>query len=270
MDELQEIVRHEFVHVKQKHSIDILWSELLCIVSWYNPFSWLLKRSIRQNLEFIADSKVLEGGMNKKEYQYLLLKVIGNNHFSIAPKFNFSSLKKRIAMMNKMKTARMHIVKFLFILPLVAVLLIAFRKKEHEANSARSQLRNVSRTVALTSTSAVNDTMPKVKAAKKPVKDDSSDHFEITDKKAVIHLRNGKTEEYDLTDSAQRRSYESSYGTIVSKISQLQKELIVLKRNLVPVAANSDELAPVSVITESAETIELSHPKVETTIPLLR
>ena len=158
---MQEIVRHEFVHVKQKHSIDILWSELLCIVSWYNPFSWLLKRSIRQNLEFIADSKVLEGGMNKKEYQYLLLKVIGNNHFSIASKFNFSSLKKRIAMMNKMKTARMHIVKFLFILPLVAVLLIAFRKKEHEANSTRSPLRNVSRTVPLTSTSAVNDTIPK-------------------------------------------------------------------------------------------------------------
>ena len=82
----------------------------------------------------------------------------------------------------------------------------------------------------------------------------------------MIHLRNGKTEEYDLTDSAQRRSYESSYGTIVSKISQVQKELIVLKRNLVPVAPNSDELAPVSVITESAETIELSHPEVEATI----
>jgi hypothetical protein len=265
LDELQEIVRHEFVHVKQKHSIDILWCELLCIVSWYNPFSWLLKRSIRQNLEFIADSKVLESGLNKKEYQYLLLKVIGNNHFSIASKFNFSSLKKRIAMMNKMKTARMHIVKFLFILPLVAVLLIAFRKKEHGANSTRSQLRNVSRTIAPTPAS-VNDTIPKVKAAKKPVEDDSSDHFEITDKKAVIHLRNGKTEEYDLTDSAQRRSFESSYGTIVSKISQLQKELIVLKRNLVPVAANSDDLAPVSVVAESGETVALSHPVIATTI----
>ena len=56
--------------------------------------------------------------MNKKEYQYLLLKVIGNNHFSIASKFNFSSLKKRIAMMNKMKSATLHIVKFLFILPI--------------------------------------------------------------------------------------------------------------------------------------------------------
>src|SRR5206468_756662 len=80
--ELQEIIRHEFVHVKQRHSIDIIWAELLCIVNWYNPFAWLLKRSIRQNLEFIADNKVLENGINKKEYQYLLLKVIGNSQYS--------------------------------------------------------------------------------------------------------------------------------------------------------------------------------------------
>jgi hypothetical protein len=160
----------------------------------------------------------------------------------------------------------MHIWKFLFIVPLVAVLLIAFRKKDHQANSARSPWRNVSRTVGVSPASVVKDTMPKVKAAKKPIEDDSSDHFEITGKKAVIHLRNGKTEEFDLTDSAQRRSFESSYGTIVSKISQLQKELIVLKRNLVPVAANADELAPLSVIAESAETVESSHPEVEATI----
>ncbi len=126
-EELQEIVWHEFIHVKQRHSIDIICSEILCLLNWYNPFAWLLRRSIRQNLEFIADGKVLENGICRKDYQYLLLKVIGNNHFSIAPKFNFSSLKKRIAMMNKMKSAGVHIVKFLFILPLVAVLLVAFR-----------------------------------------------------------------------------------------------------------------------------------------------
>ena len=93
-DELREIIRHEFVHVKQRHTLDILWSEWLCIINWYNPFAWMLKRSIRQNLEFIADNKVLQNGVDRKQYQYLLLKVIGNNHFSIAPKFNFSSLKK--------------------------------------------------------------------------------------------------------------------------------------------------------------------------------
>ena len=127
--ELEEIIRHEFVHVKEKHSVDIIWGELLCLFNWYNPFAWLLKKSIRQNLEFIADRQVLEQGMDRKQYQYLLLKVIGNNHFSIANQFNFSSLKKRIAMMNKLRTARIHLVRFLFILPLLSVLLLAFRSQ---------------------------------------------------------------------------------------------------------------------------------------------
>lgn len=248
-DEMQEIVHHEFVHVKQKHSIDILLSEMLCIVNWYNPFSWLLKRSIRQNLEFIADSKVLENGLNKKEYQYLLLKVIGNNHFSIASKFNFSSLKKRIAMMNKMKTARVHIVKFLFMLPLVAVLLIAFRKNEQQ-NSARSQLINAKRTSIARPASFVsnsNDTIPKSKADKK-LKDRSNDHFEITDKKAVIHLRNGKMEEYDLTDSVQRQNFESNYGKIIS------------------IAADVDQLVPETVVTGIDEKVTVSSPVVATSI----
>jgi len=131
--ELQEIIRHEFVHVKQRHTIDIIWAEVLCMLNWYNPFAWLLKAAIRQNLEFIADNKVLENGIQKKQYQYLLLKVMGNDQYSIAPKFNFSSLKKRIAMMNKLKTTRVHLLRFLFILPLLAVILISFRQKKQDA-----------------------------------------------------------------------------------------------------------------------------------------
>src|SRR5580765_4589780 len=116
-DELKKVISHEFVHVRQKHSLDILWAELLCILNWFNPFAWFIRTAIRQNLEFIADSKVLDEGVDKQQYQYLLLKVIGNNHFSIANQFNFSSLKKRIAMMNKMKTAKVQLIKFLFVLP---------------------------------------------------------------------------------------------------------------------------------------------------------
>ncbi|MEO5564204.1 MAG: M56 family metallopeptidase [Chitinophagaceae bacterium] len=134
-EELKEIIRHEFVHVKQKHTHDIIWSELLCVVNWYNPFVWLIRKAIRQNLEFIADNKVLENGFDKKKYQYLLLKVTGSNYFSIANQFNFSSLKKRIAMMNKMKSARSQLIKFLFILPLVGIMLLAFRnEKKKEAS----------------------------------------------------------------------------------------------------------------------------------------
>ena len=128
-EELEEIIRHEFVHVKQRHSIDIIFSEILCLLNWYNPFAWMIRAAIRQNLEFVADNQVLENGINKKQYQYLLLKVIGNDQFSIAQKFNFSSLKKRIAMMNKNKSAKMHLLRFLFLLPVLAVILISFRKE---------------------------------------------------------------------------------------------------------------------------------------------
>jgi hypothetical protein len=248
-DDMQEIVRHEFVHVKQKHSWDILWGELLCIVNWYNPFSWLLKRSIRQNLEFIADSKVLQNGSNKKEYQYLLLKVIGNNHFSIASKFNFSSLKKRIAMMNKMKTARVHIVKFLFVVPLVAILLIAFRKKEHEGNSSRLLVTTpLPPTISFSSARVTSDTTPKAKADRKETHDRGIDNFEITDKKASVRLHNGKREEYDLTDSVQRRKFETNYGKIIS------------------VAANVDDVAPVTAVTATSANVSLSAPVTATTM----
>ncbi|MBN8685768.1 MAG: hypothetical protein J0M10_02075 [Chitinophagales bacterium] len=152
IQELEEIIRHEFVHVKQKHSVDIIWGELLCLFNWYNPFAWLLKKSIRQNLEFIADRQVLEQGMDRKQYQYLLLKVVGNNQFSIANQFNFSSLKKRIAMMNKLRSAKVHLVKFMFVLPLVSVMLLAFR------NEWKKQVpRNEQVTTALVTG---NDTIP--------------------------------------------------------------------------------------------------------------
>lgn len=127
--DIEEIIRHEFVHIRQKHSIDIMWAELLCVFNWYNPFVWWIRNSIKQNLEYLADNKVLQDGIDKKQYQYLLLKVLGDHQFAIAHPFNFSSLKKRIAMMNKMKNTSIHLLKFLFIMPLIAVMIMAFRKE---------------------------------------------------------------------------------------------------------------------------------------------
>lgn len=138
-NELKEIIRHEFIHVKQRHTADILWSELLCMLNWYNPFAWLIRRAIRQNLEFIADHQVLEAGLDRKQYQYMLLKVVGVPAFAIANQFNFSSLKKRIVMMNKMRSAKLHLVKFLFALPLVTILLLAFRNAAINNTPATAQ-----------------------------------------------------------------------------------------------------------------------------------
>ncbi|MCC8409647.1 hypothetical protein LJ707_11970 [Mucilaginibacter sp. UR6-1] len=127
--ELEEIILHEYVHVKQVHTFDIILAELLCIVNWYNPFAWLMRHSIRQNLEYIADDNVVNTGIDKKAYQYHLLKVIGIPQYRIANQFNFSSLKNRIIMMNKVRSAKINLLKFMFILPLLAVTLVAFRNQ---------------------------------------------------------------------------------------------------------------------------------------------
>lgn len=131
-EELERIIQHEFVHVRQQHSIDLLVAELLCIVNWFNPFAWLIRHAIRQNLEFLADDQVLRNGIEKKDYQYLLLKVTGNARFAVAGHFNLSSLKKRIVMMNKIKTARLNAARFMFVLPLLALSLAAFRNYKEQ------------------------------------------------------------------------------------------------------------------------------------------
>jgi len=196
--ELKEIIRHEFIHVKQRHSLDIFWSELLCILNWYNPFAWLLRHDIRQNLEFIADQQVLQTGLDRKQYQYLLLKVIGVNSFSIATNFNFSSLKKRIAMMNKTKSARVHLLRFLFLLPLLVVVLLAFR------NATQRQQHQPLRGL-------VTDTIPLNKEAWKKVLT-----IDVNDvngaKKVTIRSTDGKVETYDLTVPKEKEAFEKKYG----------------------------------------------------------
>ncbi|SKC05349.1 M56 family metallopeptidase [Dyadobacter psychrophilus] len=126
-DDLEKIILHEYVHVQQKHTFDNIWAEIICILNWYNPFAWLIRYSIRQNLEYIADDQVLRHNVDVKKYQYLLLKVTGVPEYRLTSQFNFPSLKQRIMMMNKARTPKIYLIRFLFLAPLIIALLVAFR-----------------------------------------------------------------------------------------------------------------------------------------------
>lgn len=149
--ELQEIIGHESVHVRQKHTVDVLISELICIISWYNPFAWLMKRAVRENLEFIADDAVIRKGFDRKNYQYLLLKVTGSIPSPIVNSFSLISLKSRIHMMNKTKTGRLHLLKFMLLVPLVTLLLLAFRNKQEIYKTAPAGGKTITKTYILSS-----------------------------------------------------------------------------------------------------------------------
>jgi beta-lactamase regulating signal transducer with metallopeptidase domain len=219
--ELEEIIRHEFVHVKQRHSFDIIWAELLCLANWFNPFAWLLRRSIRQNLEFIADHKVLENGINRKEYQYLLLKVIGSNQYSIATQFNFSSLKKRIAMMNKLQSAKVHLLKFLFLLPVAIVMLLAFRSRESGIPSAPRISNSVTRDTIPDKVSAVRipGEISSISLMQGKEQSDSKDPIKQKLRSMVLVKRkDGAKEIYNINDGESRAAFEKKYGVKLEDI----------------------------------------------------
>jgi TonB family protein len=124
---LQAILDHERVHIRQGHTIDLLFTELLIILQWFNPFAWLTGRSVRAVHEFLADEGALRTGISMKDYRQLLLDhTIGFRFNSLANNFNVSLIKKRLAMMTKKRSAMLSGIKPLLAVPAILGLLIFF------------------------------------------------------------------------------------------------------------------------------------------------
>lgn len=113
------ILRHELVHIKQRHTLDLLFFELMRIVFWFNPLVYIYQSRISELHEFIADSHT--GKNNKKEqYELLLSQVFQTKNISFINHFYKSSLiKKRIVMLQKSRSNQVLKFKYLLMLPLV-------------------------------------------------------------------------------------------------------------------------------------------------------
>ncbi|TGV03060.1 M56 family metallopeptidase [Flavivirga rizhaonensis] len=129
--ELDQIITHEKVHVRQYHSIDILLTQLSCIVLWFNPLIWLYSKDIKQNLEFIADQKAQYKFNCKKSYQTTLLKTsIPSNQMVLSNNFYNSLIKKRIIMLHKSKSKKINLIKYVLVIPLLVLFLMSFNTEE--------------------------------------------------------------------------------------------------------------------------------------------
>ena len=118
-----QILQHEKVHIRQGHTLDILFAELVLIFQWFNPFAWLYRKEVESNLEFLTDEHMVEReAVEPSSYQMSLLKV-STPHFplSLTINYNQSLLKKRIAMMNAKKSNVHTAWKYFFLLPLLVL-----------------------------------------------------------------------------------------------------------------------------------------------------
>lgn len=99
------IVGHERAHIRLGHFYDLILAQVVCIIQWYNPASWLMLSELKAVHEYQADRAVIDSGINIHQYQILLIKkTVGVRFQSFANSLNHSNLKKRITMMCKTRT----------------------------------------------------------------------------------------------------------------------------------------------------------------------
>jgi hypothetical protein len=125
--EKDTILKHELVHIQQKHSLDILFFELLKILNWFNPIVWLMQQDVKLLHEYIADDLTTRRDVQKHAYAMFLIQ----NSFGVKPIyltnqiFNPSILKRRISMLNRKRSAGRARLKLLLAVPLVGGMLFA-------------------------------------------------------------------------------------------------------------------------------------------------
>ncbi|MCG6188974.1 TonB family protein [Maribellus maritimus] len=127
---LEMIVCHENIHVKEKHTLDILFTEILFMLQWFNPFAWLIKDAVKNNLEYKTDDQVTQH-FNPQNYQMAMVALADKK--GVAPfltALNGSQLKNRIIMMKKKTKNKFGLVKQLIVLPLLAVLVMGLSSRE--------------------------------------------------------------------------------------------------------------------------------------------
>lgn len=130
--EAEEIVNHEKVHISQKHWIDLVFMELLCMLQWFNPFAWIYMRFIKQNHEYLADSVALNRTSDPAVYKATLLnQIMGIPVVSLTNSFNYSLNAKRFKMMKNIISSPYRKLRTFLILPVFAIVLYSFASPEY-------------------------------------------------------------------------------------------------------------------------------------------
>lgn len=142
-DEYNTVLLHEQAHIRQKHSYDLLLMEVAGVVCWFNPFVKKLKTSLCQVHEYLADKAVMNTKQDPDAYSKLIIRL--SHHYEaerFLHPFSVADLKRRINMLYIQKQSNMKAVRFVAIIPLLALLMMAFSFTERSEHG--QQQTNVS------------------------------------------------------------------------------------------------------------------------------
>lgn len=130
--ELKTVITHEKVHIDERHWADLLLLEVARALQWFNPLMLLYRKAMMQNHEFLADQGSIRQGVSARTYKAILAnQMLGVQVLPVTSGFSHFNSTKRIFMMNKNRTTPVKKLKLLWVLPVIALLLMAFAKPRY-------------------------------------------------------------------------------------------------------------------------------------------
>lgn len=160
----EDIIEHELIHSKQKHSLDLLFFEFLRIAMWFNPMIYFYQQRITLLHEYISDAEVVKTTEKHDYFNKLLSQTFQVENISFVNQFyKHSLIKKRITMMTKNKSKHIKKAKYLLLLPLLASMLVYTACETNEVEEVQTEVIKEMQTMYLELQGEVKESKTKKK-----------------------------------------------------------------------------------------------------------
>lgn len=177
----KQIMQHEITHIKQKHTWDKLFVEILLCVCWFNPFFWLMRKELWMIHEFIADQESVKDRDASAFAAMLLQSQFGKSIFAPAQSFSYSPVKRRLVMLTTSKQAKYSYTRKMMILPTFGAIVLLFAcKLQQKERLEKDQLVIVNDTVQQVGKDTLNTHPAIVHSVLKPVASQTKTHKATT------------------------------------------------------------------------------------------
>ena len=219
-DEKEAVLKHELVHVKQKHTLDLLFFELLRILFWFNPLVYMYQNRIMSLHEFIADAQAVKNESKNQYYQNLLSQVFQTKNISfINPFFKKSLIEKRIIMLQKSKSKQVRLFKYALLIPLVFGMLVYTSCIED--TNVKDSTDNIAK-----ETQKETPLINKIKSVKNQIQVQGNlNENEEKGLTLLLKIVKGENFDQDLVDQVRVYTSQQSESELVKKISNVFEQI---------------------------------------------
>ncbi|MCX8523308.1 hypothetical protein OF897_05175 [Chryseobacterium formosus] len=228
----KQILKHEMVHIEQKHSVDKIFMEIITSIFWFNPFFHIIKKEISLIHEYLADKKAVKQSDTKAFAQMLLASHFSGKELPVTSPFLSSNLKKRLKMLQKPQT-KFAYARRIFALPVLFTVAFAYmvNAKNKEIKETNIEIEKAVAEIKKDTLSPKNETDQIVKLQQEKISK-ANEKLKIQSEKLKTLSEKSKEKATELQKIAKEKGEKSYEFELKAKeLKQLSGEMDKISRD---------------------------------------